>query len=315
MSSPRRRIELRRRRFAGSRPKLFYATQAGVAPPTFVFFASDAVCGSLQLSALPGEPAAGDIRLRWHADPARVPRPQLGEAAAPQESRSGGEGRIARPALSRLGRIGASGAGKATSGGGKRPVVTRPRGRGAARPPDARPARRRRRSRRVGHDARRPDRRDRAGDLVCHRRRRRRGSRRLAATKRACPASSCRRASSATADPAALADATDLVIFAIAVGAPARTVRSAARPYLAPEADVLSVVKGLERGTLLRMSEVIAEAAGIDAGAGSRPCPARTWPPRSPADCRHRRSSRPRTSRWPNGSRSRLGPPPRSGST
>jgi GTP-binding protein len=26
----------------GRRPKLFYATQAGIAPPTFVFFASDA---------------------------------------------------------------------------------------------------------------------------------------------------------------------------------------------------------------------------------------------------------------------------------
>ena len=34
-------------------------------------------------------------------------------------------------------------------------------------------------------------------------------------------------------------------------------------PHLAPNADVLSVVKGLESGTLLRMSEVIAEAGGI----------------------------------------------------
>ena len=42
----------------GHRPKLFYATQAAVAPPTFVFFASDAVGGPLQLPALPREPAA-----------------------------------------------------------------------------------------------------------------------------------------------------------------------------------------------------------------------------------------------------------------
>ena len=32
----------------GRRPKLFYATQAGVAPPTFVFFARDA--GSVHFS-------------------------------------------------------------------------------------------------------------------------------------------------------------------------------------------------------------------------------------------------------------------------
>jgi len=40
------------------------------------------------------------------------------------------------------------------------------------------------------------------------------------------------------------------------------TVEGAA-PYLASGADLLSVVKGLERDSLLRMSEVIAEAAGV----------------------------------------------------
>jgi len=66
----------------------------------------------------------------------------------------------------------------------------------------------------------------------------------------------------ATADPAAVSGA-DLVIFA----APSSHMRSIVRetaPHIAASADVLSVAKGLEGGTLLRMSEVIAEAAEID---------------------------------------------------
>jgi glycerol-3-phosphate dehydrogenase (NAD(P)+) len=68
-----------------------------------------------------------------------------------------------------------------------------------------------------------------------------------------------------TADPAALADAMDLVVFAT----PSRHLRStvaAVAPHLAPGADLLSVAKGLEAGTLLRMSEVIASAAEVDPG-------------------------------------------------
>jgi glycerol-3-phosphate dehydrogenase (NAD(P)+) len=68
----------------------------------------------------------------------------------------------------------------------------------------------------------------------------------------------------ATADPAAVSDATDLVIIAV----PSSYVRSAVAaiaPFLASSADVVSVVKGLEPGSLLRMSEVIAQAAGIRA--------------------------------------------------
>jgi glycerol-3-phosphate dehydrogenase (NAD(P)+) len=65
----------------------------------------------------------------------------------------------------------------------------------------------------------------------------------------------------ASADPAELATA-DLVIFAT----PSRYLRATVErvaPHIAPTADVLSLVKGLERGTLLRMSEVIAEAGDI----------------------------------------------------
>jgi glycerol-3-phosphate dehydrogenase (NAD(P)+) len=69
----------------------------------------------------------------------------------------------------------------------------------------------------------------------------------------------------ATADPAALLDAADLVVFA-APSAHLRTVVDGVSSFLAPDADLLSVVKGLEQGTLLRMSVVIAEAAAVPVG-------------------------------------------------
>ena len=72
--------------------------------------------------------------------------------------------------------------------------------------------------------------------------------------------------------------ATALLVIAV----PSSHVRSVAAqvaPFVPPSADVLSVGKGLEKGSLLRMSEVIAEAAAIDPG-GSRRCPGRTSRPR-----------------------------------
>jgi glycerol-3-phosphate dehydrogenase (NAD(P)+) len=66
----------------------------------------------------------------------------------------------------------------------------------------------------------------------------------------------------ATADPRALEDATDLLIFATPSAHLRLTVEDVA-PFLSPAADLLSVVKGLEHGTLLRMSEVIAEAGDV----------------------------------------------------
>jgi glycerol-3-phosphate dehydrogenase (NAD(P)+) len=65
-----------------------------------------------------------------------------------------------------------------------------------------------------------------------------------------------------TADPAALVDALDLVIFATPSAHLRQTVERVA-PHVAPSADLLSVVKGLEPGTLLRMTEVIAAAGGF----------------------------------------------------
>jgi glycerol-3-phosphate dehydrogenase (NAD(P)+) len=69
-----------------------------------------------------------------------------------------------------------------------------------------------------------------------------------------------------TADPAALATALDLVVFAVP-STHLRAVAAWAGPFVPASADVLSVAKGLEPVTLLRMSEVIAQAAGI---AGAR---------------------------------------------
>ena len=67
----------------------------------------------------------------------------------------------------------------------------------------------------------------------------------------------------ATADPGALAAAADLVIFAVPSAHLRETVVRVA-PFIAASADVLSVVKGIERESLLRMSDVIAQAGGLD---------------------------------------------------
>jgi glycerol-3-phosphate dehydrogenase (NAD(P)+) len=67
----------------------------------------------------------------------------------------------------------------------------------------------------------------------------------------------------AAADPAVLADATELVL----IGVPTphlRGVMTTIAPLIAPSADVLSLVKGLETDSLFRPSEVIADAGGID---------------------------------------------------
>ncbi len=69
----------------------------------------------------------------------------------------------------------------------------------------------------------------------------------------------------ASADPEVLADAADLVVVAL----PSRHLRATVErlaPYLPPGADVLSVAKGLEPDSLLRMSQVIAGAAAVPTG-------------------------------------------------
>lgn len=68
-----------------------------------------------------------------------------------------------------------------------------------------------------------------------------------------------------TASDADLEAATELVVVAV----PSRHLRSTIErlaPRLAPDAAILSVAKGIETGTLARMSEVIADAAPATAG-------------------------------------------------
>jgi glycerol-3-phosphate dehydrogenase (NAD(P)+) len=67
-----------------------------------------------------------------------------------------------------------------------------------------------------------------------------------------------------TADAAALSEATDLVVFAVP-SAHLRGETARIAPSIPASADLLSVVKGLESGTLLRMTELIAEAGGFAA--------------------------------------------------
>ncbi len=65
-----------------------------------------------------------------------------------------------------------------------------------------------------------------------------------------------------SSDPSVL-DSTELVVFAVPSGhLRSEVVRLAGA--LSPSADLVSVVKGLEAGTLLRMSQVIADAGAID---------------------------------------------------
>lgn len=69
----------------------------------------------------------------------------------------------------------------------------------------------------------------------------------------------------ASGDPAVLAGAADLVIFAVP-SSHVRSMAGAVAPFVAASADVLSVVKGIELGTLLPMTAVLAEAGSFAPG-------------------------------------------------
>lgn len=67
---------------------------------------------------------------------------------------------------------------------------------------------------------------------------------------------------SATADPMEALSGAELVVLAI----PSQTLRANLadwKPYLAPHATLVSLMKGIELGTTMRMSEVIVETAGV----------------------------------------------------
>jgi glycerol-3-phosphate dehydrogenase (NAD(P)+) len=70
---------------------------------------------------------------------------------------------------------------------------------------------------------------------------------------------------SATADPEQALTGADVVVLAV----PSQSLRDNLPmfvPYLAPDAVLVSLMKGIELGTLERMSEVIHEVADVDAG-------------------------------------------------
>ena len=76
----------------------------------------------------------------------------------------------------------------------------------------------------------------------------------------------------ATADLAAACAGADVVVFAVPSHG-LRAVLADARPHIAPSAAIVSLVKGIEQGTLLRMTEVIADVLvedGFDVKV--RPC-------------------------------------------
>ena len=93
-----------------------------------------------------------------------------------------------------------------------------------------------------------------------------------------------------TADPEQALSGADIVILAV----PSQSLRSnlpSFVPYLEPDAVLVSLMKGIELGTLERMSEVIQEVADIEPD-GSPWSAGPTWPRRSLAVSRPRRSSR-----------------------
>ncbi|WP_117211850.1 NAD(P)H-dependent glycerol-3-phosphate dehydrogenase [Allorhizocola rhizosphaerae] len=69
---------------------------------------------------------------------------------------------------------------------------------------------------------------------------------------------------SATSDPVAALAGAEIVVLAV----PSQTLRANLaqwRPYLAPNSTLTSLMKGIELGTTMRMSEVICETAGVPA--------------------------------------------------
>jgi glycerol-3-phosphate dehydrogenase (NAD(P)+) len=94
------------------------------------------------------------------------------------------------------------------------------------------------------------------------------------------------------------------------VSVPSQSLREnliAAEPFLAPNAILVSLMKGVERSSGLRMSAVI-ERSSRSTRPASPPSPGRTWPSRSPRSSRPRPWCRPRA--WKPPRRSPSWPPP-----
>ena len=232
----------------GKRPKLYYATQAAIAPPTFVFFASEASAVHFSYRRYL------ENRLRdtfgFHGTPIRLVFRDRASVKLPRRRKPRAVRRPGRRDARR----------RAVAGRDERPAPTvAVVGAGAWRPRWPRCLAKQEPVLLVTHRA----------DVV-EINDRHRNERRL-------PGIDLPEALVASSDPEVIRAATALLVIAV----PSSHVRSVAAqvaPFVPPSADVLSVGKGLEKGSLLRMSEVIAEAAAIDPG-GSRRCPGRTSRP------------------------------------
>ena len=99
-----------------------------------------------------------------------------------------------------------------------------------------------------------------------------------------------------TADPAASRKADELVVFAVPAAAMRATAARVA-PAIDDNAVLLSVAKGIEHDSLLRMTQVIESEDPGRRRAVSRRCPAPTLRSKSPAGCPPAASSPPRTRR------------------
>ena len=241
----------------GRRPKLFYATQVAVAPPTFVFFAREA--GSVHFCYR----RYLENRLReafgFDGTPIRL---IFRERSAIQLPRDKGEGKGKRTkARTPVRRWSGSGDDPAGAGESRREppptVVSRAEQRRDVRPRivvvgtgawgttmGALLARREP----VGAAGRRPEK----VDAFAPR----------AENDENLPGIIFRPGLTVSADDDAFARPISS-IFAVPSAHLRETVGLVA-PTLSADADVLSLVEGLEGGSLLRMSEVIAEAAGMD---------------------------------------------------
>ena len=86
-----------------------------------------------------------------------------------------------------------------------------------------------------------------------------------------------------TADPACVRDC-PLVVMA-APSFPLRQIARQVAPYLEPDAALVSVTKGIEQGTLLRMSQIVAQETGHSVAALSGPCHAEEVAAGIPTGC------------------------------
>lgn len=86
-----------------------------------------------------------------------------------------------------------------------------------------------------------------------------------------------------TADPKCVIGCRIVVIAAPSF--PIRSVCRAVAPYLEPDAVLVSVTKGIEAGTLLRMSQIVAQETGRKAVALSGPCHAEEVAIQMPTGC------------------------------